>query len=118
VSARGCALASWLVGVALACSDGGSEDGAVRDAGARARRDGGAANADAARLRAEAEFWQNFAVCGEWAEYFPTLEAMAQGADAVVLGRIADVKLGNTVRGDAAEDFYAETNLQIEVVES
>ena len=56
------------------------------------------------------------AICGESVENYPTIAEMAAAADAVVVGRIGGASVGNTVQG-AAEDFYAEVNLRIEVDE-
>jgi hypothetical protein len=64
----------------------------------------------------EATFWKQVAFCGEPVEDYPTAAQMADAADAVAVGRFVGATAGNTVQGDAAEDFYAEANLQVEVV--
>jgi hypothetical protein len=69
------------------------------------------------RLKQEARFWDAVEICGEWVEAYPTLTRMADAADAVLVGRMSGVAVGNTVQGDAPEDFYAEVNLRIDVDE-
>lgn len=130
---------SWTIALAVllscACQDGlgqGSPEAAEGDPDSRS--DGGGhgdpdsgtdgghwAGADsgpgAASLQEEQEFWDHIAVCGEWVEQFATIDEMADAADAVVVGAVAGVATGNTVQGDAAEDFYVEVNLIVEVKE-
>jgi hypothetical protein len=69
------------------------------------------------RLQQEAHFWDAVEICGEWLEAYPTVTRMADAADAVLVGRMSGVAVGNTIQGDAPEDFYAEANLGIEVDE-
>ena len=121
-------ICSLLVAALLGCADSDDDDGALtRDGGASPTNDGGTATRGdaerepdlsldtAVRLRREAEFWAEVAICGEAVEQFATVAEMAESADAVVLGHIVAASPGNTVQGDDPLDFYAEVDLRIEV---
>jgi hypothetical protein len=81
-----------------------------------AQRDASVDDDDVKRLEREGAFWEPVAICGEWVEEHPTIATMANAADAVVLGRVDGVTAGRTVQG-GPQDFYAETNLVVDVDE-
>lgn len=60
-------------------------------------------------------FWEMLRIGGDEVEYYPTLEDMANGADAVVLGRFGGSLPGRTVHGDASEDVVAYLVTRLDV---
>lgn len=76
---------------------------------------GGGVSPQAAAVQ-EDGFWSALRVEGDDVEGFPTLAAMARGADAVVVGRFSSFGVSRTLQGDAAEDVvvYAKATLEIE----
>lgn len=76
-----------------------------------------AGSLDSAELRAADIFWNEVAICGTPTEEYTDILQAAEAADAVVLGRIAAVTLGNTVKTGTDEDYYAEANVTVDVTE-
>lgn len=74
-------------------------------------------NRDGVDLEQEERFWELVRTDGDWAEYFPTLEELAAGADAVFVGRFVAVGAPTLISGDAQQDVHAEDNLTLEVDE-
>jgi hypothetical protein len=60
-------------------------------------------------------FWSAFRIDGEWAEYQPTLVALAEHADLVAIGRVTDMMEPITTQGDAPEDVVTEARLVVQV---
>ena len=99
-----------------ACSDAGRAHSGLSDAGDPPDAAASAEILDA-RLQREAAFWQTIEICGEWVEDAGTVSEMVERADAIVFGKIVGAATGNTFQGDAAEDFYAEANLRVDVTQ-
>jgi hypothetical protein len=83
---------------------------------------GAASQADAghhadAKLEAADLFWDEVALCGTEVEGYDDITQAADAADAVVVGRISGVSLGNN-KLFSEEDYYAEVNFSIEVDET
>jgi len=68
---------------------------------------------EARALDEEARLWEAVSLCGEPAEHFTTVLEMADAADAVVVGRLISVDVGNVVDTDTPEDFYGEYNVTV-----
>ena len=62
------------------------------------------------------EFWQAFQIGGDEVEGYPTLQAMAEAADGVVIARLTSLGLSRTVQGDAEQDLvgYAGARVTVE----
>lgn len=80
--------------------------------------DAGYSDADAKELQLEDRFWEKIALCGTPAEEYPDIFQAADEADAVVVARFSNVSAGRSFQTDAAELFYAEANVTMDIEET